>query len=66
MDYYSGIWRKSRVEVLEQNDRTAKIRLLEFGPRGKEPGAVMRVQLKSLESFQQVRLTDTSWHRYTD
>ena len=65
---YNNIWHESRCEVLSHNDKTAKIRLLEFGKNNARPGTVMTVHLKSLVGFtveKPGQPPDDSWKRYS-
>ncbi len=63
---FSNIWHKTKCEVLEHNDKTAKIKLLEFGKNQRPAGSVMRVHLKSLVGFSSVEPSpDLEWQKYT-
>lgn len=67
LDFYANTWRTCRCYVMSHTDKTAIIKLVEFGPRGKTPGTIMRVSLKSLVGFETNRTEpDLSWHDYTD
>ena len=66
LDYYAQAWRTVRCQLLSHNGKTANIRLLAFGPKGRPPGSEMRVHLKSLDWKQIVETTDLSWHAWTD
>ena len=69
LDYFKNQWYETKCEVISHTDKSAQIKLLEFGPRGSRPGRVMRVHLKSLVGFndgKQKSKPDTSWRRYTD
>lgn len=69
LDYFKNQWYETKCEVISHTDKSAQIKLLEFGPRGSRPGRVMRVHLKSLVGFndgKQKSEPDTSWRRYTD
>lgn len=48
---YANIFHTSRCEVLSYNDKTAKIKLIEYGKNGARPGTEMQVHLKSLIGF---------------
>lgn len=63
---FNNVWHETRCEVLSKTDKTAKIKLLEFGKNGARPNTVMRVHLKSLIGLEQPKVeADTSWQRYT-
>ena len=63
---FSNIWHKTKCEVLEHNNKTAKIKLLEFGKNQRPAGSVMRVHLKSLVGFPSVEPSpDLGWQKYT-
>lgn len=66
LDYFAGVWRTVKCQLLRQNGRTATIKLLEFGPKGRPPGSEMRVHIKSLDWKMVVDTTDLSWHAWTD
>ena len=69
LDYFKNQWYETKCEVISHTDKSAQIKLLEFGPRGSRPGRIMRVHLKSLVGFndgKQKSKPDTSWRRYTD
>lgn len=67
LDFYSNTWRICRCYVVSHTDKTAVIKLVEFGPRGRTPGSTMRVMIKSLIGFKQMSTEpDLSWHKYTD
>lgn len=63
---FAPVWHASRCEVLSYTDKTAEIRLLEYGKNGTPPGTVMRVRLKSLKGFIKPAVTPPDWHGYTD
>ena len=60
---FAPIWHTTRCEVLEYNNKTAKIKLLEFGKNGARPGTEMRVHLKSLVGFKPI-VDEPEWHKY--
>ena len=65
---FANIWHETRCEVLSHNDKTAVIKLKEFGKNGRPPGSQMRVQLKSLVGFDDGKpkpAPDDSWKGYT-
>lgn len=65
---FANVWHETRCEVLSHNDKTAVIKLKEFGKNGRPPGSQMRVQLKSLVGFDDGRgkpSVDDSWKEYT-
>lgn len=74
LDYFAGVYRTVRCQLLEHNDRTAKIKLLGFGPKGRQPGSLMRVHIKSLDWKKVLATTDLktpetsvpAWHAWTD
>lgn len=70
LDYFNKRWYETRCEVISHTDKTAKIKLLEFGPNGSRPGTIKtRVHLDSLVGFDDGKPKsepDTSWRRYTD
>lgn len=53
-------------KIISRTAKTAVIKLLTFGPRGRKPGDTMRVNIKSLESEALQPEPDTSWHAWTD
>lgn len=69
---YENIWHETRCEVLSHTDKTATIKLLEFGKNGMRPGTILKkVHLKSLIGFddgKQKQEPDMSWkkHSYFD
>lgn len=65
---YNNIWHETRCEVLSYTDKTAKIKLLEFGKNGAPPGTILtKVQFKSLIGFENPNKPepDLSWHKHT-
>jgi hypothetical protein len=73
LDWYTKQRRSARCEILSRTDKTAVIRLLEYGPKGKPPKTKMRVYLSSLdlpkpqEPKQEPKHDqDLSWHDWTD
>lgn len=57
LDYFSGTWETRKVEVIKETEKTADIKMLEFGPRGCAPGTVLKgVHKKNLECFKIVPL----------
>lgn len=64
---YANVWHETRCEVLEYNDKTAKIKLLEFGKNQRRPGSIMRVHLSSLVGFKlpNQNTEEPDWHKYT-
>ena len=66
LDYFAGVWRTVRCQLVKQTDKTAIIKLLGFGPKGRPPGSLMRVLIKELDWKQIIRNTDLSWHAWTD
>lgn len=63
---FADVWHKTRCEVLSKTNKTAKIRLLEYGKNGARPNTVMRVHLKSLIGLEpEPKAVDTSWKGYT-
>lgn len=64
---YGVNWYKTRCKVLEHNNKTAKIELLEFGKNQARPGTTMQVHLKSLIGFtlSDNKNADLGWHDYT-
>lgn len=69
LDYFNNRWYETKCEVVSHTDKTAQIKLLEFGPKGSRPGRVMRVHLNSLIGFddgKQKPEPNLSWRRYTD
>lgn len=52
-DYFTKRDYEVRCEVLSYNEKTAKIKLLGFGPKGVRPGTVMtRIKHSSLVGFE--------------
>ena len=67
LDYFNNKWYETRCEVISQTDKTAKIKLLEFGPKGSRPGRIMRVHLDSLIGLERKKSEpDLSWRKATD
>lgn len=66
LDYHAGVWRSARCEIVSESPRTMTIRLLGFGPKGRPPGTLMRVHIKSLDLERVVDTTELSWHAWTD
>lgn len=67
LDYFNEKWYETKCEVISQTDKTAKIKLLEFGPKGSRPGRIMRVHLKSLIGLEIKKSEpDLSWRKATD
>ena len=65
--WFNKKWYETKCEIISQTDKTAKIKLLEFGPRGSRPGRIMRVQLGSLIGLERKKSEpDLSWKRATD
>ena len=63
---FANIWHETRCEVLSHNDKTAVIKLLEFGKNGARPGTQMRVHLKSLIGLDiPEQEPDMDWKKYT-
>lgn len=67
LDYFNSRWYETRCEVISQTDKTAQIKLLEFGPKGSRPGRIMRVHLDSLIGLERKKSEpDLSWRKATD
>lgn len=67
LDYFNSKWYETRCEVISQTDKTAQIKLLEFGPKGSRPGRIMRVHLDSLIGLDRKKSEpDLSWRKATD
>ena len=74
LDYFSKTWRKVRCQIVQVHDRTVTIRLLAFGPNGRQPGSLMRVHKKSIDWKKVLATTDLktpetsvpAWHAWTD
>jgi hypothetical protein len=67
LDYFNKKWYETKCEIISQTDKTAKIKLLEFGPNGSSPGRIMRVHLGSLIGLERKKSEpDLSWRRATD
>lgn len=65
---FANVWHETRCEVLLHNDKTAVIKLKEFGKNGRPPGSQMRVHLGSLVGFDDGKpkpTPDDSWKKYT-
>jgi hypothetical protein len=65
---FADIWHETKCEVLSHNDKTAVIKLLEFGKNGRRPGSQMRVHLKSLVGFDDGKPKqepNDDWKKYT-
>lgn len=65
-DYFTATRRQCRCRIIEYGQRTLLIKLLDFGPKGKPPGTVMRVHKKSVDWKKVIDCTELSWHQYTD
>jgi len=70
LDYFNDRWYDTKCEIISHTDKTAKVKLLSFGPRGSRPGTILtRVHLDSLIGFDDgkpKREPDLSWRDYTD
>ncbi len=66
LDYFAGVYRKCRCQMIGQNGKTAVIRLIDYGPKGKPPRTILRVHVKSLDLKRILDSTELSWHQYTD
>lgn len=65
---YANIWHETRCEVLSHTDKTATIKLLEFGKNGMRPGTILKkVHFDSLIGFENPNKPepDTGWKKYT-
>lgn len=52
LDYFKKQYFDVRCELISYNEKTAKIKLLGFGPKGVRPGTIMtKVKHKSLVGF---------------
>ena len=65
-DYFTGIVKMCRCTIVGYGRTTVKIRLDEFGPKGKPPGTTMWVQRKSVRRPRSVDESKLSWHDWTD
>ena len=65
-DYYTGVSHTCRCTIIEYGVNTVRIRLDEFGPKGRPPGTVMRVRRSSVRCPRLVDESKLSWHDYTD
>ena len=52
LDYFTHTWQTRKVEVIKEREKTADIKMLEFGPRNCPPGTILKgVHKKNLECF---------------
>ena len=59
LDYFKQQYFEVRCEVISYNEKTAKIKLLGFGPKGARPGTIMsKIKHKSLVGFEPEFPTD--------
>lgn len=65
LDYFNNTWHETRCEIINKTNKTAQIKLLDFGPKGSRPGRIMRVHLNSLVGLQEHE-PDLSWRKITD
>ena len=70
-DYYNDKWYVTECEVIKRKKRTADIKLLGWGPKGRKPGDIMQVHLKSLIGLEnglqkKKGSPDLSWRKATD
>ena len=65
LDYFNNTWYETRCEIINKTNKTAQIKLLDFGPKGSRPGRIMRVHLNSLVGLQEHE-PDLSWRKITD
>lgn len=55
LDYFTHTWQTRKVEVIKETEKTADIKMLEFGPRGCPPGSILKgVHKKNLECYKEV------------
>ena len=71
LDYYNDKWYVTECEVIKRKKRTADIKLLGWGPKGRKPGDIMQVHLKSLIGLEnglqkKKGAPDLSWRKATD
>ena len=63
---FENRWHTTKCIVLSYGNKTAKIKLLEFGKNNTPPGTQMTVHRKSLIGFEhEKRNIDDSWKKYT-
>lgn len=65
LDWYTKQRRAARCEIISRTEKTALIRLMEFGPKNAPPNTKIRVRLSSLV-LPKEPLQDLGWHEYTD
>jgi hypothetical protein len=54
-DYWNKVWKSCKVEILSETEKTAEVKLLEFGPNNAAPGTVLKkVHKKSLDAFKEI------------
>lgn len=66
-DFWNKVWRTCKVEILSETEKTAKIKLLEFGPNNNPPGTILpKVQKKSLDAYKEIFVAapQRSWGAY--
>lgn len=52
LDFFSKTWQTRKVEVIKEREKTADVKMLEFGPGGCAPGTILKgVHKKNLECF---------------
>jgi hypothetical protein len=64
MDFYTKIWHSSKCEVLEEGNRTYRIKLLECARGGARPGTSLTVQKKSV-TMNKANAENDSWKIYS-
>lgn len=53
-DFWSKIWRTCKVKIISETEKTAEVKLLEFGPNNAAPGTILKkVHKTSLDAFKQ-------------
>ena len=69
-DFYKNTWVRTKCRIISKTNKTAKIKLIDFGPKGAGPGTILqRVHLSSLSGFDkktQQKEPDLSWRKSTD
>lgn len=65
LDYFNQEWKEIKALVLQESEKTTLIAILEYGPRGKQPGETMRVHNKNI-IWPKPEPGIPEWHAHTD
>lgn len=66
-DFWRKIWRTCKVVIISETEKTAEVKLLEFGPNNAAPGTILKkVHKKSLDAYKEVFIAapQKSWGAY--